>query len=61
MDGPRILIWIAIVLLIDAAIGLAGLNRFQKLAPTVPIKAIAIGETLLAILLFAGALLWRHG
>lgn len=61
MDGPRILSWIAIILLIDAGIALLGLNKFQAMAPTLNIRKLAMIETAIATLLVAIAMAWRYG
>lgn len=49
------LFWIGVVLAVDAFIGLAGLKRFQTLAPRVPIYRVAVIEAVLAV-----ALLMTH-
>lgn len=42
-------IWLAIVLLIDAGIGLLGLSRFEKIIPARLLTRIAIAEALIAL------------
>ena len=46
-------IWVAIVLLIDAGIGLLGISRFSSILPARLITRIAVIEATLAILLVA--------
>lgn len=59
MNGWTIAFWLAVVLLVDAGIGLLGESRWSRLAPNVPIRAIAISEGLLAIVLIAAWFLNR--
>lgn len=51
MDSWRI--WVAIVLLVDAGIGLLGLPRFEKLIPARLLTRIALVEAGLALALVA--------
>jgi len=51
MDTWRI--WLAIVLLIDAGIGLLGLPRFEKIMSARTLTRIALTEAALAVLLVA--------
>lgn len=50
----KIVFWIGILMLVDAAIDLWGLNFWQRLMPQVNVKRIALWEALLAVLLLAG-------
>ena len=43
--------WLAVLMLVDAAIGLWGLNIWQQLAPSLDIKKIAFYETLAALVM----------
>ena len=51
MDSWRI--WVAIVLLVDAGIGLLGLSRFASIIPARLLVRIALAEALLAVILTA--------
>ncbi len=53
MKAHDILVWVAVLLLVDSAIGLLGANRWQKLAPRLPIQRIALVEAVLALVLAA--------
>jgi len=44
-----IVFWLAVLMLVDAAIGLWGLNVWQQLAPNLDIKTIAFWEALAAM------------
>ena len=44
MALATILFWISIVMLVDAAVGLWGLNYWQRLMPSVNVKLIALIE-----------------
>jgi len=46
-------IWIAIVMLIDAAIGLWGESSWQRLCPTINIRRIALIEAAAALAIVA--------
>lgn len=46
MDAWRI--WVAILLLVDAGVGLLGLSRFEKVIPAPILTRIAIAEALAA-------------
>ncbi|MFH0953599.1 MAG: hypothetical protein V1873_04650 [Verrucomicrobiota bacterium] len=46
-----ILFWVSIVMLVDAAIGLWGLNYWQKLMPRVNVRLIALIEACAAAVL----------
>jgi hypothetical protein len=61
MSWINILFWIAIVMLVDAAIGLWSVNYWQKLAPRFPIQRIAFIEASLALLLLTLYFLLKHG
>ena len=43
--------WLAVVMLVDAAIGLWGLNLWQQMAPKLNIKKLAFYETLVALVM----------
>ena len=43
--------WVAVLMLVDAAIGLWGLNVWQQLAPRINIKKVAFYETLAALVM----------
>ena len=51
MDAWRI--WVAIVLLVDAGIGLLGLSRFEKIIPARILTRIALCEAACALALAA--------
>lgn len=53
MDGSAWRIWLAILMLIDAAVGLLGLNTFARFLPAQRITRIAFAEGLIAIALVA--------
>ena len=53
MDAWRI--WLAILLLIDAGIGLLGLPRFEKFIPARLLTRIALSEATIAL----GLVLWH--
>ncbi len=46
-------IWVAIILFIDAGIGLLGISRFSQIMPARLLTRIAIGEAVLASALVA--------
>lgn len=48
---PVFMFWIAVVMLVDAAIDLWGLNFWQKLVPQVNVKRLALIEALVALVL----------
>ncbi|HBA84480.1 MAG TPA: hypothetical protein DCZ95_10335 [Verrucomicrobia bacterium] len=60
MGWTNILFWIAIVMLVDAAIGLWGANVWQKLAPRFPIQRIALIEAAAALLLLTMYFVLKH-
>ena len=45
----NILFWVAVVMLVDAAIGLWSINLWQKMAPRFPIQRIALIEAAIAL------------
>ncbi len=51
MKWDLIIFWLAILLLVDAGIGLWGLNYWQKMVPRIHIKRIALIEAAGALLL----------
>ena len=51
MNGMSVIFWIAVVLLIDAAIGLYGESFWKKVAPRVPIGKLALLEVAIAFVL----------
>lgn len=53
MSWMTILFWIAVVLLLDAGIGLLGEQRFHRVFPSLPIRTIALVEGLVALILLA--------
>ena len=53
MTLENIRIWIAIVLLVDAGIGLWGENTWQKLAPSINIRRVALIEAAAALAIVA--------
>jgi hypothetical protein len=53
MNWRSILIWVAIVLLLDAAFGLWNHDRFRQLAPKINIFRIALLEAFAALVLLA--------
>lgn len=53
MEGSAWRIWVAIVLLIDAAIGLLGMTRLASVITPRRLTRIAIAEAALALLLVA--------
>ena len=53
MKWDLIIFWLAILLLVDAGIGLWGLNYWQKMVPRINIKRIAFIEAAGALLLLA--------
>lgn len=60
MNWNTIRIWIAIILLLDAAMGLWKHDRFAELAPKVPVAKIAFIEAGIAIALLLIPLLFRR-
>lgn len=46
-------IWVAILLLVDAGIGLLGLSRLERIIPAPTLTRIAIAEALAALALVA--------
>jgi hypothetical protein len=53
MDGSAWRIWVAIVLLLDAAIGLLGMNRLAKVIAPRRLTFIALAEAAVAVVLVA--------
>jgi len=51
MDWPAWRIWLAIALLVDAAIGLLGLNTFARFLPARRITRLALAEAAIAVAL----------
>jgi hypothetical protein len=51
MNWDAIRMWVAIILLLDAAFGLWNHERFQELVPRVKIVRIALIEALAALIL----------
>ena len=57
MDVSAWRIWLAIVLLVDAAIGLLGINTFARFLPARRITRLALAEAAAAALL----VIWHFG
>ena len=53
MTWENVRIWIAIVMLIDAAIGLWGESSWQRLCPSINIRRIALIEAAAALAIVA--------
>lgn len=53
MNWDSILIWVAIVLLLDAAFGLWNHERFRNFAPKINVFRVALAEAFLALVLLA--------
>ena len=51
--GLNILFWVAVVMLVDAAIGLWNINLWQKIAPRFPIQRVALIEAATALVMIA--------
>lgn len=57
----NVVFWIAVVMLIDAAIGLYGESFWTKVAPKVPIRKIALIEAALALAMLGVYFYLRYG
>ena len=53
MTWGNIRFWLAIVLLVDSAVGLWGFSRLEALVPGVPVRRLALVEAGLGLLLLA--------
>jgi hypothetical protein len=54
----RIIFWVGVAMLVDAAIDLWGLNFWQRLVPGLNVKKIALYEALAGLLLLLACFLF---
>ena len=61
MNWISMAFWAAVILLFDAGVGLLGEQKFHRLAPSLPIRAIALIEGFVALILLAIYFVYRAG